>query len=117
MAARTLLLRGGASRRVTIDVDSARRDWEDGYRRLELASGDEAERLGAQFDVVSSELRRRVGATFTLAMLAAAYAASDAWTRQAIEEHAATPGWARSSAMVGDAAFHVYARGALDYTP
>ena len=70
-----------------------------------------------QCEVVTAELRRRVGGTFTLAMLADAYAGSDAWTRQAIEEHAATQGWARSVAMVGDAAFHVYARGAVDYTP
>jgi hypothetical protein len=104
---------------VTSDLDSTRRDWEDGLRRLELGYRDDvqAERLRDQFDVVSAELRRRVGSTFTLAMLADAYAGSDAWTRQAIEEYAATPGWARSVAMVTDAAFHVYARGAVDYTP
>ena len=101
------------------DLDSARRDWEDGHRRLELVSRDDvqAERLRHQFDVVSAELRRRVGGTFTLAMLAAAYESSDSWTRLAIEEQAATPGWARAVAMVGDAAFHVYARGAVDYSP
>jgi hypothetical protein len=117
MAGRRLLQRrcGG----VSSDLDSARRDWEDGSRRLELASRDrvQAERLGEQLDVVSAELRRRVGGTFTLEELARAYAGSDAWTRQAIEEHAATPGWARSVAIVGDAAFHIYARGAVDYRP
>jgi hypothetical protein len=104
---------------VSSDLDSTRRDWEDGHRRLEFGSRDEVqtERLRDQFDVVSSELRRRVGSTFTLAMLADAYAGSDAWTRQAIEEYAATPDWTRSVAMVTDAAFHVYARGAADYTP
>lgn len=120
MALRPLLLRRGA-RRVFVrsDVDSARRDWEDGHRRLELASRDgaQAERLRQQLDVISAELRRRVGGTFTLAMLADAYAGSDVWTRQAVEEQAATPGWARSVSIVGDAAFHVYARGAVDYTP
>lgn len=101
------------------DIDGARRDWEDGHRRFEFASRDDgqAEHLRHQFEVVSAELRRRVGGTFTLAMLAAAYSRSDAWTRQAIEEYAAMSGWARSVAMVGDAAFHVYARGAMDYTP
>jgi hypothetical protein len=104
---------------VSSDLNSTRRDWEDGHRRLELGSRDhgQAERLRDQFDIVSAELRRRVGSTFTLAMLADAYAGSDAWTRQAIEEYAATPGWARSVAMVADAAFHVYARGAMDYAP
>jgi hypothetical protein len=52
-----------------------------------------------------------------MAELARAYADADAWTRQVIEEQAATPGWARAVATVGDAAFHVYARGAVDYTP
>ena len=101
------------------DLDSARRDWEDGHRRLERVSRDElqAERLRLQFDVISAELRRRVGGTFTLAMLADVYSGADMWTRQAVEEHAATPGWARSVSMVGDAAFHIYARGAVDYTP
>jgi hypothetical protein len=101
------------------DFDGVRRDWEEGHRQLELASRSETqeELLRHQFEVVSAELRRRVGGTFTLAMLVAVYSSSDAWTRQAIEEHAATAGWARSVAMVGDAAFHVYARGAVDYTP
>ena len=86
-------------------VDSARRDWEEGNRRFELASRDPAaaDRLSRQFDLISAELRRRVGGTFTVAMLATAYEP--------------TPGWARSVSMVGDAAFHVYARGAVDYTP
>lgn len=119
MADRPLLLRRGEWRLMRSDIESARHDWQDGHRRLELASRDDgqAEHLRHQFEVVSAELRRRVGGTFTLAMLAAAYAGSDAWTRQAIEEYAATSGWARSVSIVGDAAFHVYARGAVDYTP
>ena len=102
------------------DVEGARRDWEDGYRRYERVSQDEgvqADRLRRQFDLISADLRRRVGGTFTVAMLASAYRGSDAWTRLAIEEYAPTPGWARSVSMVGDAAFHVYARGASDYAP
>ena len=100
-------------------VDSARRDWEEGNRRFELASRDPAtaDRLSRQFDLISAELRRRVGGTFTVAMLATVYEGSDAWALQTVEEHAPTPGWARSVSMVGDAAFHVYARGAVDYTP
>ena len=50
-------------------------------------------------------------------MLADAYAGADEWTRQAVEEHAPTPGWARTVSMVSDAAFYIYARGAVDYTP
>ncbi len=100
-------------------LESARRDWDDGYRRFEQACRDrsQSERLRDQFDLISAELRRRVGSTFTLAVLADAYQSSDAWARQAVEEHAAIPGWARSVAMASDAAFHVYARGAVDYEP
>jgi hypothetical protein len=104
---------------VSSAVDSARRDWEDGNRRFELASRNtaEAERLSRQFDLISAELRRRVGSTFTVAMLADVYEGSDAWALQLVEEYAPVPGWARSVSMVTDAAFHVYARGAVDYTP
>ena len=104
---------------MSADVEGARRDWEDGSRRLERASRDDAqaERLRNQLDLILAELRRRVGSTFTLAMLSDAYEGSDAWILQAVEEHAPTPGWARSVSMVGDAAFHMYARGAVDYTP
>lgn len=99
--------------------DLVRDDWEAGHRRLELASRDEnqAAMLTAQVDVISGELRRRVGSTFTLEMLAEAYIGADVWVRQAIEEQAPTPGWARTIAMVEDAAFHIYARGAMDYQP
>lgn len=104
---------------MTGTLEGARRDWEDGYRRFELETRGEpaGERMRLQFDVVSAELRRRVGGTFTLAELVAAYGGSDVWIRQAIEEYAATPHWARAVSTVGDAAFHVYARGALDYRP
>lgn len=118
MAGRALLLRHRRGR-VIADLDLVRRDWEDGHRRLELASRDDtqAERLRFQLDVISAELRRRVGSTFSLGMLAEAYAGADVWARQAIEEQAATPGWARTISIVEDAAFHIYARGAVDYTP
>ncbi len=101
------------------NLDLVRDDWEAGYRRLELVSRDEAQAplLSEQVDVISAELRRRVGSTFTLEMLATAYAGADGWVRQAIEERAPTPGWARTIAMVEDAAFHIYARGAVDYAP
>jgi hypothetical protein len=105
-------------RRVQTEVESARRDWEEGYRRL-LAEADDAsrERLLRQVDVVTEELRKRLGGRFTLSELAAAYPTSDAWAREAVAERAPSPGWPRTLALVGDAAFHLYARGAIDYTP
>ena len=100
-------------------IDVVRREWEDGYRRFEAASRDPvaADRLRAQLDVVTGELRRRIGQTFTLEQLAVAYERADAWARDAVSEHAATPGWPRTLALVEDAAFHLYQRGAVDYAP
>ena len=119
MAQRRLLLPGRRERFVTPNLDLVRDDWEAGYRRLQAASRDQnqAGLLDVQLDVVCAELRRRVGSTFTLDELAAAYADANVWVRQAVEEQAPTPGWSRTIAMVEDAAFHVYARGAVDYAP
>lgn len=104
---------------MTADVESARRDWLDGYRRLQEASRDPVvgERLQGQLELVTQELRRRVGSTFTLAQLSDAYAGSEGWAREAVAARAPAPGWARTLSLVGDAAFHLYARGAVDYRP
>jgi hypothetical protein len=67
--------------------------------------------------VTTEELRKRVGETFTLAELADAYGTSDEWLREAVEERVEAPGWQRHLSVVQDAAFHLYARGATDYTP
>ena len=98
-------------------LDVVRREWEDGYRRFQNLSRDRiaADRLSRQLDVVTDELRKRVGQTFTLEELAAAYEGADDWAREAVSEHAATPGWPRTLAIVQDAAFYMYQRGAVDY--
>jgi hypothetical protein len=101
------------------EVESARREWEDGHRRLRehARESDQPERLLAQVDVVVAELRRRVGGTFTLRELAAAYAGAERWSRAAVAEEAPAPGWPRTLSLVEAAAFHEYARGAQDYEP
>ena len=63
------------------------------------------------------ELRRRVGGTFTLAELAAAYADAERWVRAVVADRAPVPSWPRFLSVVQDAAFHLYARGAIDYEP
>ena len=100
-------------------LEHRRREWEEGHRRLEAAARDRRryERLLAQVDVVTEELRRRVGQTFTLADLAEAYADADRWSHEAISERAPTPNWHRDVAVVQDAAFHLYSRGAIDFEP
>lgn len=102
-----------------MDVASARREWEEGSRRLEPALRDplRAARLHAQVDALVDELRRRLGSTFTLAELAGAYAGAERWAREVVGERAPAPGWPQTLALVEDAAFHEYARGAVDYEP
>jgi hypothetical protein len=104
---------------VTVDIVSARHEWEDAYRRLGEAQRDPrlAESLRLQLRVVTDELRRRVGSTFTLGELAAEYRRADDWARTAVEERATAPGWIASVSVVEGAAFHLYARGARDYEP
>lgn len=101
------------------EVESARRDWQEGYRRLreEARLDPQPERLLRQVDAVLAQLRRRVGGTFTLAELAAAYSGAERWSRAAVAEQAAAPGWPRTLSLVEAAAFHEYARGAQDYEP
>jgi hypothetical protein len=98
-----------------VAVENARLQWEDGYRRLnELASDRPTHtRLLAQVGVLTDELNRRVGQTFTLADLAAAYEDADRWLLEVLPPGAG----AVQLGLVEDAAFHLYARGAVDYTP
>lgn len=101
------------------EVESARREWGEGHRRLldEAREPQARERLLTQVDEVVAELRRRVGGTYTLAELAEAYAGAERWTRAVVSERAPAPGWPRTLSLVEAAAFHVYARGAQDYEP
>jgi hypothetical protein len=103
---------------VSADLESARLEWERAYRDLVEVAGDPAaeEQVGAQVEAITTELRRRVGGTFTLGELAEAYADADGWARDVLSEQAA-PGWPRTLTVVEGAAFHIYARGAIDYTP
>lgn len=99
-------------------VETTRREWEEGYRRLEALADDHVlyDRLRDQVTVVIDELRRRIGETFTLRELVRAYEHSDRWSREALEERG-DPRAYRDAALVGDAAFHLYSRGASDYRP
>jgi hypothetical protein len=98
-------------------LDLVRHEWEDGHRRLDAERGDPRRyrQLLDQVDVVTGELRRRVGGTFTLAELAAAYRDADSWARQAVADRAPGPGWPRDLSLVLAAAFYAYQRGASDY--
>jgi hypothetical protein len=98
-----------------VAVENARHQWEEGYRRLREQAADRPlyVRLMAQVDVLIDELNRRVGQTFTLAELAAAYRDADRWLLEVLPPG---PG-ADHVGLVEDTAFHLYARGAVDYRP
>jgi len=102
-------------------LESARHHWEDGARRLAAEAGDPVRyvQLCDLVELVCAELRRRIGQHFTLAELAAAHAGAEDWVRDVVRE-AASPAarvGIRDTALVADAAFHAYARGAGDYHP
>ena len=103
-----------------MDVELARQQWLDGNRRVEDARGDNPRyvELSQQVDVVVTGLRKRVGQVFTLDELADAYEGADEWARELLD-HAAGPDASPTAeaGTVADAAFHVYARGAVDYRP
>ena len=100
-------------------MELARQQWEEGYRRLEAEAADARgpAQLLRQVEVLTRELRRRVGSGFTLADLAEHYHGADRWATEVVQECAPSRGWARSVATAADAAFHLYSRGARDYRP
>jgi hypothetical protein len=103
---------------MSADLASARLEWENAYRDLVEAARDPAleDRVRPQLEAISAELRRRVGGTFTLRELADEYVVADGWARDVLADQA-MPAWPRTLALVEGAAFHLYARGAVDYSP
>jgi hypothetical protein len=103
---------------VTVQLETARHQWEEGYRRLQAAVGDAAryERLSAQVEAVTEELRRRLGQIFTLNELAEEYERAERWTRD-VAPATVPPPRPGDLSTAEDAAFYVYARGARDYEP
>ena len=123
MARRGLLL--GAAPRARLgsgvvvgDLTRVRQEWEAAYRALTetVESSPAADGILAEVDAVTAELRRRVGGTFTLRELADEYTRADEWVRAALSG-LGVAGWAPTLTLVEGAAFHLYSRGAADYTP
>jgi hypothetical protein len=71
----------------------------------------------SQVEAVTEALRRRIGERFTLAELADLYGGDDGWVYEAVAERGTRPGWTSRVSLAQDAAFHLYARGATDYSP
>jgi hypothetical protein len=100
-------------------VESARQEWEEGYRRLQAEAHDRPRyhALMEQVDAIRDELRRRVGQSFTVAELARAYSEADSWIGETVAAQVPGAGWTRTLSLVEAAAFHLYARAATDYAP
>ena len=100
-------------------VEVARQEWQEESRRLEAAreDGRRYRQLLDLLELVLDELRKRMGQTYTLAELVAAYAESERWAREVLEERATASGWPRDLTVVLGAAFDAYQRGAIDYEP
>lgn len=103
---------------MSADLVTTRLEWEHAYRDLEETARDPAlaDRVRVQLDALLAELRRRVGGTFTMGELADEYAGADRWAQDVLAEQG-VPGWPRTLTLVEGAAFHLYARGAVDYLP
>jgi hypothetical protein len=103
----------------SVAVEHARQQWEEGHRRLESRARERRvyNRLHAQVAAVTEELRRRVGQTFTIGQLAEVYTGAERWSREAAARGAPETARPEDLAIVEDAAFHLYARGAVDYAP
>ena len=99
-----------------VAVESARQQWATGHRRLADQAADRNLylRLLDQVGLVLDELNRRVGQTFTLVELAEAYQGADRWLLDVLGSRSSG---VTDLALVGDAAFYIYARGAVDYAP
>ncbi|HEV8249839.1 MAG TPA: hypothetical protein VGQ15_07685 [Gaiellaceae bacterium] len=98
--------------------DHLRHEWEESARRLDASAGDPDRyaTLLDQLELVTAELRKRVGQTFTLADLSRAYGDADRWAAAVLAEADDVPDWwPQTLSTVLGAAFHAYARGAVDY--
>lgn len=105
---------------LTMELDVARLQWDDGRRRIEATRRVDRRRydeLIEEVDVVLGELRGRVGQTFTLAELADAYDGADGWVHDVLDDDDPDADPVTEPGTVADAAFHQYSRGASDYRP
>lgn len=97
-------------------VESAMMSWRRGMERLQEPGRLRATRARIA-EAVTVELRRRVGPTFTLPQLVSAYDEATGWYTELAARVApnAPDAWDASIAL--DAAFGVYARGAIGKMP
>jgi hypothetical protein len=96
-------------------IEAARFSWDEGLARLAEPTPMAVARARRRImEAVADELRRRVGSTFTVAELAAAYPDASSWYLQLAARVAPREPDAWEPAITLDASFGLYARGATD---
>lgn len=98
-----------------VPFETAIHQWRDGERRLERAPATEQPALQRVTDRIHAELRRRLGATFTVDELVELYERGTGWTLPIAHDIAPGAPWAWDERTVADAAFARYLREASDY--
>ncbi len=96
---------------MTYALENAIFQWEEGERRLREAPELERRDLERALAAVQDELRCRLGSSFSVDELAALYGGGVDWATGLADAHAA----GTDAPWVVDAAFHRYAREAIDY--
>ena len=92
-------------------VENALFQWEEGERRLRQAPDLERADLDRAVSVVTDEIRRRLGSSFSVSELAGLYGEGVDWASDLAQAQSA----GGDAAWVVDAAFGRYAREATDF--
>jgi len=98
-----------------MSFETAIHQWREGERRLDEAVGPQRPALELVTDAIHSQLRRRLGGSFTTDELADLYDAGTDWTLDVAVNVAPGAPWAWEQRIVADAAFARYVREATDY--
>ena len=99
-------------------LDNALFQWEEGANRLrELSNNPRMSRSALKaVDAIQDELRRRIGPTFSAQELAELYGRGTDWCLEAARHAAPMEAVDLDPQAVVDGAFHLYLRGATDYS-
>lgn len=95
----------------------ARSRWEEGEQRVRRHTGDSHRRdvLERVIDSLVGELEKRIGQTFATSELIELHDSAEPWCTRIAHEVAPDAPWAWELDTVQNAAFHRYARRAVDY--
>lgn len=101
---------------MSLVVEIAVLQWEEGYRRAQERRDPASQRtLERTISAIHTQLRKRLGSTFTVAELANLYQRGTDWCLEVALDLAPKDEPAPDSAAATDAAFYLYMREASDF--